>query len=169
MMTEIADEAAILLIDWPGTLADRMTGRMCERGQERRLIVDKAHWTDRVPQWRFRPESQSEDRLTRRLEDEAADEALLQALFARRYEKDGSLAPNTYRAARAAIAVLYGIPKPARPPIDRIGCLFRSRDPIGSWMLAETGDREAANVLHDAQKLAARSPQQWEYLLGAGG
>ncbi len=168
-MTEVADEASILLIDWPGTLADRMTGRMCERGQERRLIVDKAGWTDRVPRWGFRPESRAEDRLTRRLEDEAADEALLQALFARRYEKDGSLAPNTYRAARAAIAVFYGIPKAIRPPIDHLACLFHPRDPLGRWMLAETGDQEAARVFLDAQKFAARSPQQWEYLLGAGG
>lgn len=42
MMAEVAEEASILLIDWPGSLADRMTGRLVERGLEGRLIVDRA-------------------------------------------------------------------------------------------------------------------------------
>lgn len=169
MMTEIADEAAILLIDWPGTLADRMTGRMWERGRAVRLIVDKASWTDRVPQWPFRPEPAADDRLTRSMGEEAANEEFLQALFARRYESDGTLSPNTYRSALAAIEVYYGIEKDARPPINYLRCLFRPRDPIGQWMLAESRDREAANVFLDAERFARRSPQQWDYLLGAGG
>src|SRR5947209_2196438 len=91
MMMEIAEQASILLIDWPGTLADRMVGRLCERVHERRLIVDKAQWTDRVPRWPFRPEVLTSDRLTKQMREEAANEDFLQGLFARRYEKDGTL------------------------------------------------------------------------------
>ena len=169
MLSEIAREAAVLLLDWPGTLADRMTGRMIEMGLERKLIVDKARWTDRMPQWAFRPEPQSPDPLTRQMEAEAADEMLLSACFARRYEKDGSLAPSTYRSARAAIRVHFGIPAAIRPPIDRITRLFRAKDPLGQWMLQETTERDAAHVFLDAAKLAVRSPTQWDGLVGAGG
>lgn len=169
MMTEVAADATILLIDWPGTLADRMTGRLCERGLEGRLIVDKAKRTDRVPQWRFRPEPHASDPLARRLEEEAANEVLLQGLFARRYQADGVLAPATYRAARAGLEVHFGIPDAVRPPIDRILRLFRPRDPIGGWMLDATSDREAASFFLEAARLALRSPAQWDSLVGAGG
>ena len=169
MLCEIAREASVLLLDWPGTLADRMTGRMIERGLEGKLIVDKARWTDRMPQWAFRPEPRSTDPLMRQMEAEAADEMLLSACFARRYEKDGSLAPSTYRAARAAIRVFFGIPAAIRPPIDRITRLFRAKDPLGQWMLRETAERDAAHVFLDAAKLAVRAPTQWDGLVGAGG
>jgi hypothetical protein len=36
-------------------------------------------------------------------------------------------------------------------------------------MLAVTGDQEAATVFREAQRLAARASQQWDYLVGAGG
>lgn len=169
MMFEVADQASILLIDWPGTLADRMLGRFWERGQESRVIVDKARWTDRMPRWAFRPDSLLSDPVARQQANRAATEDLLQACFARRYEKDGTLAPNTHRSAYAALAVLFGIPEDRRPTVDRLQHLFRMNDRVGRWMLDETQDREAAQLFRDADRTAGRSPRQWEYLLGAGG
>ena len=82
---------------------------MIELGLEGKLIVDKAQWTDRMPQWACRPEPCFADPLARQRDAEAADETRLASCFARRYEKqDGSLAPNTDRAARAPIRVFCG-------------------------------------------------------------
>ena len=91
------------------------------------------------------------------------------ACFARRYEKDATLAPATYRAALSALAVFYGVPAEIRPPLDRLAHLFRRRDAIGTWLLTHTTDREAATFFEDARRLSSRSPQQWEFLVGAGG
>ncbi len=169
MMLEVADRASILLLDWPGTLADRMAARMIEVGQEHRLVVDKALWTDRMPRWPFWAEPTAADSLRRAIEQEAAIEGLLAACFGRRYQKDGTLAPNTYRAAEAALAVYLGIPATHRPPLDRLACLFRPRDAVGSWMLQATADRQAATFFLDSRKTALRSPSQWDYLVGPGG
>lgn len=169
MMTEIAREASLLLIDWPGTLADRMAGRMCEMGLEDRLIVDKARWTDRMPQWSFRPESKAADPLARQAEERSGNEMLLEGLFARRYQKDGSLSPNTYRSALAALAVYFGIDEAVRPPINYMSRLFSIRDDLGAWMLDVTRDQSAASIFRDAARVGIRSPQQWDYLVGAGG
>jgi hypothetical protein len=169
MMTEVAREASVLLIDWPGTLADRMAARMIEDGQEHRIVVDKALWTDRMPRWPFWAEPSADDPLRRAIEEEAAIEGLLAACFGRRYQKDGTLVPNTHRAAEAALAAYFGIPQERRPPLDRLACLFRARDPVGGWMLEATAGREAAAFLLDARKTALRSPQQWDYLVGPGG
>jgi hypothetical protein len=169
MMAEVASEASILLIDWPGTLADRMTARLCDMGLEQRLIVDKAIWTDKMPQWPFRRESRATDPLARALEEQMANENLLLYCFARRYEKDSTLAPSTYRSALAALRVYYGIPGGARPPLSVIPHLFHPRDAVGRWLLDATADQEAATFFHEAARAAHRSPQQWDYLAGAGG
>ena len=91
------------------------------------------------------------------------------ACFARRYEKDGLLAPNTAKAARAGIDVFFGIPEEIRPPLHLISHLFRRGDPVGRWLLSQSAASEAAQVFAEATRLSTRSLQQWEYLMGAGG
>ena len=141
---------------------------MIERGWEGRLIVDEAGWTERMPQWRFRPQVQSTDPLKRQIDEQAATEELLLGVFARRYQQDGSLAPNTYRSPGRPPRLLRH-PRAGEADARSHHAPFRSRDPIGQWMLDETADREAATVFLDAGRIAVRSPQQWDYLVGAGG
>lgn len=163
MIVESAPSASMVVIDWPGTLADRHAARLTEMGLESRLVADKALWTDKLPQWPFLPESTSTDPLRREIDEDITRQNAMAGFFGRRGVKDGSLKPATFRSANAALAVYQGVT--VKPPLHWILKLFRRGDNDARWMLEQTRNQWASDVFRDADR---GNPQNREFLLGAG-
>jgi hypothetical protein len=139
-------DVSISVDDRHGSLVYDLLGHLIAHGLEKRVIFERAKWTDRVLGWDFTVPSTESDPETRKVENRLRQQWWLQPTWAMAQLKDGFEKPWTKQYLEGNAGIFFTLPRVRR--IDDAMKIFRRDDPEGQRMIRQ-GDREAAWYFED--------------------